>query len=72
MNEVFDQCGWRGSTYLQATETIRAKLPVITSGGKVITADGTLTAAPEGEEAQALADFRTLEYYWAKHFAYGQ
>ena len=72
MNEVFAQCGWRGSAYLQATETIRAKLPVITSVGKVITADGTLTAAPEGEDAQALADFRTLEYYWAKHFAYGQ
>ena len=71
MNEVFHQCGYLGSAYLQATEQVRRVLPVITSVEKYIDADGTVRGGLSPEEEEALSTFRGLEYYWASHFAYG-
>lgn len=69
MNEVFEQCGWKGSAYMQATEEIRQALPVITTVG-FYEEDGTLTDTLSSEGQIALDTFREMEYYYYRHFMY--
>lgn len=72
MNVLFDQCGWAGDAYMQAVYDCWQELPVISTHGRYITADGELTAVLT-EEQQVLADrFAMLEYDRMKHFAYSE
>lgn len=69
MNQVFEAAGWEGPAYLQATNPIARQVPVIHSTGRYLE-NGLITdtLTPEG---QALAeDYKSLEYYWRRHFAY--
>ena len=70
MNLVFDQCGWVGNEWAQATSDIWRQLPVLTAVGRYITADGTLTDTLDESDQQALDTYRGLQYYYGTHFAY--
>ncbi len=69
MNEVFKTAGWKGPSYLQATNQIAGRVPVVHTTGRYLENGAiTDTLSPEG---QALVqDYKSLEYYWRKHFAY--
>ena len=70
MNLVFDQCGWVGNEWAQATSDIWRQLPVLTAVGRYITADGTLTDTLDESDQQALDTYLGLQYYYGTHFAY--
>ena len=70
MNLVFDQCGWVGDSWAQATSDIWRQLPVLTAVGRYITADGTLTDTLDESDQQALDTYLGLQYYYGTHFAY--
>ena len=68
MNVLFDQCGWAGDAYMQAVYDCWQELPVITTNGVYITAEGDFTAQLTAEQ-QVLADrFAILEYDRAKNY----
>lgn len=70
MNEVFRVCGWEGPDFMQATQQVMDRVPVMNNPTGLYVEGGVLTGTltPEG---QALAgDYNTLQYYWRKHFAY--
>lgn len=69
LNLLFTQLGWEGSAYMQATEAIRQKLPVVTTVDGYQTASGFANAL-EGEDAEILRQYRSISYYDAKHFGY--
>lgn len=66
MQKVFEECGWTGPAYMQATRPIYQAIPVLTDKGRYILADGRFTT-----DAQPLAeDFNRLQYYERNHFHY--
>ncbi|MCI2055711.1 MAG: LTA synthase family protein [Oscillibacter sp.] len=70
MNEVFDQCGWTGNAYMQATEDIRQTLPIITTIGRYAEGDSIGTRDDlTADGTEALQRFELLQYYWQKNFA---
>ncbi|MGN0985092.1 MAG: LTA synthase family protein [Candidatus Enterenecus sp.] len=72
MNVLFDQCGWAGDAYMQAVYDCWQALPVISTTGRYVTAEGELTTVLN-EEQQLLADrFAMLEYDRMKHSAYSE
>lgn len=71
MSVVFEQCGWQGSAYMQATEQVRQVLPVITSVG-YCEEKGQLTKELSDEGQAALKTFRCLEYDHYKWFLYDE
>ena len=70
MGHLFDLLGWDGDAYNQATAPIRAALPVIHDSGAVVTADGALELSPGEAERELAREFRYLEYYRSRNFAY--
>lgn len=69
MNVLFEKLGWEGDAYMQAVEPCWRELPVIHSGGAVLTAGGELAQEPAGEQAEAAERFRALVYYRLHHFS---
>ena len=69
MNEVFAQCGWTGSAWMQAANEVRSTLPVITSVGRYVE-NGVLTDTLTPEGQAALRRFLFMEYYETEHFRY--
>jgi len=70
MNLLFEQCGWTGSAWMQYTDQLMDVLPVITSNGFYVTADGVLTTELTEENAQLLQDYKIVEYYMKKNYLY--
>ena len=70
MNLLFDQCGWEGNAFMQATDEVRSELPVITAVGRYVQKDGALVETPDESGAQALKHYRDLEYYYGTNFKY--
>ncbi len=71
MNLVFDLCGWQGDAWTQATTEIWRELPVLTTVGRYVQADGLLTETPDAAGQEALEKYRKIEYYYGTHFQYG-
>ncbi|MDD6160402.1 MAG: sulfatase-like hydrolase/transferase [Oscillospiraceae bacterium] len=72
MNLLFEQCGWEGDAYTQAAADCMAVLPVISTNGFYLTADGTLTRSLN-EEQQAIAHrYALLEYDRSTRYQYGK
>ena len=67
MNLLFEQCGWEGNAYMQATEEVRRELPVLTSLGRYVR-NGELVRTLDEAGQAALDRFRSLEYYYGTHF----
>ena len=72
MNVLFDQLGWEGDAYMQATADCWREVPVIHTQGRYLTADGTLCGWEEltPEQAALVQRFRNLDYYRRQHFAF--
>jgi phosphoglycerol transferase MdoB-like AlkP superfamily enzyme len=65
MNEVFQQCGWTGNAWMQATSDIQKTLPILTtvdgfSEGKTVVEESALSKAGKA----ALQKYRMMQYYW--------
>ena len=70
MNLLFDQLGWPGDTWTQATDPIWKELPVLTDMGFYYQGD-QFTQEPTGTAAEALKQYWDLSYYDGTHFRYG-
>ena len=69
MNQLFSLCGWEGNAYMQATEEIRQRMPVITTIGRFWWEGGYYREADLPEEAKnTLREFRCIQYYWEHNF----
>lgn len=68
MQVLFEQCGWAGDAYMQATREAYTTLPVMQEQGMYRTAQGTLTDTLTPEEQEVLQRFSHLEYYRSTHF----
>lgn len=69
MNEVFSACGWKGPAYLQAVAPIARQVPMVHTTDRYLEHGAiTDTLTPEGEAL--VQDYKNLEYYFRKHFAY--
>ena len=69
MNLLFDQCGWQGDAWAQATTDIWRTLPVLTTVGGYVE-NGVLTENLSQAGQQALWTYQCLEYYYGTHFQY--
>jgi len=68
MNLLFDQMGWTGNEWIQATTDIWRQLPVLTTRGRYEQKDGILTSQMNTEGQAALDTYCDLEYYYRTHF----
>lgn len=64
MHKLFDECGWTGNAYMQATRAVYERSPVMTDKGRYVLADGTFTTEMPTEVQQ----FQYLEYFYRKNF----
>ena len=67
MNELFEQCGWDGPGYLQYTDAVRERLPVLHTSGRYLI-DGALADTLSGDDAALRDQFRNVQYYYRRHF----
>lgn len=75
MNLLFDQCGWTGNAWTQATCDIWKRLPVLTAASinRYIPANSqelTDFVSLSELDKRALETYRCLEYYYGTHFQY--
>ena len=69
MNLLFEQCGWAGNAYLQATDEVRAVIPVLTTVGGYVQ-NGQLVETLDEAGTEALKTFQSLEYYYGTDFQF--
>ena len=69
MNLLFDQCGWTGDAWAQATTDIWREIPVLTDQDRYVR-NGELTAELDAEGQEILQTYRSIEYYYGTHFQY--
>ena len=69
MNLVFDQLGWTGDAWAQATADIWREIPVLTDLGRYVR-NGVLTAELDPEGQEILQRYLSLQYYYSTHFQY--
>ena len=67
MAQVFEECGWQGPAFMQATQELKERVPVLHASG-LYEVDGELIFALEPEEMDLVGDYNNLQYYWRKHF----
>ena len=70
MNLLFEQCGWKGNAYMQATDEIREEIPVLTTVGRYVQKDGQLVETLDEAGQNALKTYQSLEYYYGTNFKY--
>ena len=70
MNLLFDQCGWAGDGWTQATTAIWREIPALTTVGRYLQRDGSLVETLDESGQAALEDYRQIEYYYGTRFKY--
>ncbi len=70
MDYLFRLCGWKGSAWMQYTDTVMRALPVLTSNGFYVSWDGVFTTDPTPEQAKIISDFRIADFWYRRHFLY--
>jgi len=70
MNLFFDQCGWAGNGWTQATTDIWRELPVLTTVGRYVGSDGRLVETLDADGQAALDTYRKIEYYYGTEFQF--
>ena len=70
MNLLFDQCGWDGDGWTQATTAVWREIPALTTVGRYVEKDGALVETLSESGQAALEDYRQIEYYYGTHFRY--
>jgi len=71
MAYLFRQCGYAGPAWMQFTDEVMRRLPVLTSNGFCVSWDGTFITAPDEEQARLISDYRIADYWYRRHFLYG-
>lgn len=71
MNEVFRQCGWTGPAFMQATQQVMDRVPVMNGPTRLYVEEGALTGTLSPEGQALVDDYDMLQYYHRKHFLYG-
>ena len=69
MNLLFDQLGWTGDSWAQATSAVWQEIPVLTDVGRYVR-NGELTAELDAEGQKHLQTYLELQYYYSTHFQY--
>ena len=72
MNEVFRLCGWEGPAFLQATQAVMDRVPVMNTPTGLYVEEGVLTGTLSPEGAALVEDYDILQYYYRTHFAYDE
>ena len=67
LNPVFERLGWKGSAFMQFTETIRASLPVVSTNGYVME-NGVLSASPSEEAKALLRAYSSVQFYLRERY----
>ncbi len=70
MDYLFRLCGWKGSAWMQYTDTVMSALPVLTSNGFYVSWGGVFTTTPNPEQAEIISDFRIADFWYRRHFLY--
>ena len=70
MNVLFDACGWEGPAYMQAAEDVMERVSVLNNPTGLYVEDGALTGSLSPEGRELVTDYRILQYYWRRNFAY--
>ena len=65
--DLFEELGWKGSSYMQLTSDIRRSLSVATANGQYIE-NGEYTLSPSENALQLVRDWRFAERYTADNF----
>ena len=72
MNEVFRLCGWEGPAFMQATQQVMDRVPVMNNPTGLYVENGTLTGTLSPEGQALVEDYDILQYYYRSHFAYDE
>jgi hypothetical protein len=71
MNELFNQLGWTGDSYMQMMENVRQELQVISSVGYYFSDDALVFEKELTDRQRELLDeLRWVQYYYQKNFVY--
>ena len=70
MNQVFRLCGWEGPPFMQATQQVMDRVPVINTPTGLYVENGTLTGSLSPEGQALVEDYNILQYYYRSHFIY--
>ena len=62
MAELFEQCGWEGPAFLQLSQQMRRRVPLVHTSGKFLV-DGQLSASLPPEDQELLDEFLRAEYF---------
>ena len=63
MNELFEQCGWTGPSFLQYAQEIRQLTPLVHSLGLYLTPEGVLTDTLPDFVAKRIGEYQWVQYY---------
>ena len=73
MNELFDQLGWKGDSYMQLMEDVRQELQTISSVGYYLSDDVLLFEEDlTAEQNTLLREMRWVQFVRQKNFTYGK
>lgn len=72
MNEVFRLCGWEGPAFMQTTQQVMDRVPVMNNPTGLYVENGTLTGTLSPEGQALVEDYDILQYYYRSHFAYDE
>ena len=70
MNVLFEQLGWEGDAYMQASRAVRTALPVLHNSSTRLTQEGELVRTLSDSQEALLQEFRLLFYYRGQHFSH--
>ena len=62
MNVLYRELGWTGSPFMQFTDTVMERLPVVTTNGYLIE-NGRLTTEPSEEGRELLHQYECVQFY---------
>jgi hypothetical protein len=69
MNLLFEKLGWEGNGYMKYTNDLKQILPVINTNGYYVE-NGQVTTSVSQEAAQAIEQYKNVEYYLRNNFLY--
>ena len=71
MNELFRLCGWKGNEYMQYLSDFRESsgISALNLYGKFIKNGEVIITEPEGADAAALNEYKSVQYYVKNNFA---
>lgn len=73
MNELFNQLGWKGDSYMQLMENVRQELQTISSVGYYLSDDALLFEEDlTAEQNTLLREMRWVQFDRQKNFTYGK